>query len=200
MEELLIIAIVLIFVYLFYYKPEGSKNKNISNFCDKYGICTKVDSKIKNEFDEIKKKLLDFYNNLITAMERDYPNDLRTKRLKRGFKMNNVYQVFPNNSDGDTSFTINKGEEMGLCVRSGEDISKLENIEIIKFVFAHELSHIMCLSHNHTDEYWQGFKWLLKIAKDNNLMNVKNYNRYAENYCSLHVNYSPFYDDLVPLK
>ena len=126
MEELLVLAIIIIFLYLFYYNNERVKHKNISNFCDKYGICTKVDAKFKNEFEDIKKILLQFYNDLILAMEKKYPNDPRTKRLKRGFKINNVYQVFPNNNDGDTSYTINKGEEMGLCIRSGEDINKLE--------------------------------------------------------------------------
>lgn len=186
MFALAVIAVLLLIVY-FYVKNE--------TYCDREGSCFVVNYFEKNKFNLVKSKLLQFYNKLLVFLPSDDP---RTERLKARFNINRIYEVYPNNIQYDTSFTINKGEEMGVCVRSGEDFYKIEKLEVILFVFIHELAHIMSITEQHTNEFWTNFKYLLKVSYDNNLLpGPIDYSENPEAYCSLVVDYNPVLDNTI---
>jgi hypothetical protein len=198
-ENLILLAIIILIIY--YYCKKYSRNRFDNNkYCNKYGICVDIDNIIKSEFESMKKIILNYYNNLIISMEKDYPNDKRIRRLKRNFNINRVWETFPNNKDNDTSFTIDK-KNLNLCIRSGKNFYQIENINTVKFVLTHELAHMITISHQHTPEYWTNFRWLLSIAKNNNLMIVKDYSKYPESYCGMNtdITYNPYFDDSIPL-
>ena len=96
----------------------------------------------------------------------------------------------------DTAYTINKGERMHMCVRSAKDGS-LHDIEICKFIILHELAHIGNKKWGHGVDYWETFKWVLHEAYISGLFQPVDYSLYPIVWCSMKVNYNPYYDNKV---
>jgi hypothetical protein len=196
---LIIIVVILIIVaiyttsydYSHYYHYYSNTNK----YCNSYNICFSIDKEDKKEFIKVRSQLQQFYLNLLKAM----PSDNRKRRLIRRFNMNKMYEVYPLNKYNDTSYSINKGEEMGVCIRSGKDFYKIHNIDILKFVFLHELAHIISITEHHTEEFWSNFKYLLIIAYNNGLINIIDFSLNPIEYCSLQINYNPYFDNSIPV-
>jgi len=69
-----------------------------------------------------------------------------------------------NPPDGNlTSFTLNKGEEMSLCLRSKKD-GHFHDINLIMYVVLHELSHVACPEEQHTKLFKKIFVFFLMIG------------------------------------
>lgn len=125
---------------------------------------------------------------------------LFTKRLMHRYVDENIYENDPQKNN-DTSYTINKGDQLVLCLREKKSGKyKVHDIHILKFVLLHELTHIFSTSLHHNDyEFWPNFKFLLKFAKDKNIYISKNYKQNPVDYCGLNVKYNPLYDDKIKL-
>lgn len=189
-KSLIVISILLCFVFCTYHSSSSnSSNNNTNRFCDTKGDCYKVDD---TTFESVKYSLIIFVKDLINVMYRDDRRD----RLIKKFNPDVMYEVYPNNEEGDTSFSINKGEEIGMCIRSGNDFKHIHDINTIKFVFIHELAHVISLSEQHTEEFWKNFKYLLDVSYTNDLMELIDYNIKDNQveYCGMNITYSPFYD------
>lgn len=186
MIVLFVILVVIVYIYYYY-----NNNTNIITYCDKYGICKPINV---NEFNMIKNLLYMHYLQLIDILPQ---KDERTKRLKNKFNINSVFEVFPNNRENDTSYTINKGQEMGICIRAHNDIYSVHDFNIIKYVFTHELAHVLSKTEQHTPEFWSNFKWLLYYCYNNHLMTLIDYEKYNDQYCGIEVNYNVYLDDNV---
>ena len=159
-----------------------------------HGICVLINNDNKLEFELIKSQLFNFYLKLVDILP---VKDPRTLRMRKNFNINNMFEVYPNNTDGDTSYSINKGEEMGVCIRSGKNFYNIHNLNIIKFVFVHELAHVISLSQQHTEEFWRNFKFLLHNCYKHNLLKKIDYSIHPEEYCSMDVTYNPYYDEHI---
>lgn len=62
-----------------------------------------------------------------------------------------------------TSYSINKGQEIIMCLRNPET-GKLHDIDVLTYVILHEASHIACPEVGHTPLFVQIFSSFLKIA------------------------------------
>lgn len=189
MYIILVIVICIIFLYCI-----SKKNIDNTKYCDKHGICVLINNDNKLEFELIKSQLFNFYLKLVDILP---VKDPRTSRMRKNFNINNMFEVYPNNTDGDTSYSINKGEEMGVCIRSGKNFYNIHNLNIIKFVFVHELAHVISLSQQHTEEFWRNFKFLLHNCYTHNLLKKIDYSTHPEEYCGMDVTYSPYYDENI---
>ena len=116
------------------------------------------------------------------------------------FKIDNLFEVYPLNVNNDTSYTINKGEELGLCVRSGDDFYNTHELDIIIFVFTHELAHVITLTEQHTDEFWKNFKYLLSLGYKHNLLNLIDFNNNTTKYCGMEIDYNPYLDKTLDIE
>ena len=92
-----------------------------------------------------------------------------------------------------TSYSVNKGEQMVVCLRQKEDDSFVDNNTIL-FVILHELAHIMTRSIGHTEEFWTNFKFLLKEAEQFNLYKKEDYNSKSKRYCGMDITDNPLND------
>jgi hypothetical protein len=187
---LIIITIIIIIFFIICSKYNGYTGM----YCNKYDICIQIDDKNVVEFELIKSKLFDFYLKLADILPIDDP---RTIRLRKNFQIDNMFEVYPHNNEGDTSYSINKGEQVGVCVRSGKDFYNIHDINVIKFVFIHELAHVITVSQQHSEEFWRNFKYLLNNCYINNLLKKVNYSIYPEEYCGLSISYSPYFDENI---
>lgn len=69
---------------------------------------------------------------------------------------------------GLTSYTVNKGKKMVLCLRSNST-KELHDLNLIFYVVIHELAHILCPDYGHTRTFVDIFKHMLSLAMLNKL-------------------------------
>ena len=86
-----------------------------------------------------------------------------------------------------TSYTINKGEEMVLCLRS-KTTGNLHDVNLITYVVLHELSHIACPELNHTNLFKRIFKFFIEIVVKINIYKNINYAEEPMEYCGMTIN------------
>jgi hypothetical protein len=107
-----------------------------------------------------------------------------------------MYENCPKNMQGETSYTVNKGEKMYVCLRNKTNPNKLVDYDILMFVMLHEMSHIANYNGwGHNDRFWTVFKFILHEATLFGIYTPKNYDLYPEDYCGLLVTYQPLYDE-----
>ena len=127
------------------------------------------------------------------VLENSNPNDERVIRLKNKFPNTTLAE-----SDGNgtqTSFSINKGEKIVLCLRSKDGNNTLVDENLLLFVALHELSHIMTLSIGHTPEFWDNFKFVLKECQGHGIYKCIDFSNKPHSYCGITVNSSPLQCD-----
>jgi hypothetical protein len=86
---------------------------------------------------------------------------------------------------GYTSYSVNKGEKLILCIRQQDKSFVKKNV--IMYVAIHELSHIMTSEVGHTDMFWINFKFLLEEAMNIGLYFKDNYGKKPEEYCGIKI-------------
>jgi hypothetical protein len=88
-----------------------------------------------------------------------------------------------------TSYSVNKGEEIVLCLRC-KKTNKLHNINEILYVAIHEVAHVGCPEVGHTPLFTRINKLLLEYGLLSGVYNYKNYDLTPEEYCGIEINTS----------
>ena len=83
-----------------------------------------------------------------------------------------------------TSYTINKGEQLVLCMRSRDSADELYNDNVLFYVALHEISHIGTISDHHSPEFHKNFRYIFRKAAEWNYFTPVST---AFNYCGLDV-------------
>lgn len=95
----------------------------------------------------------------------------------------------------ETSYTINKGCEMYLCLRDKTNPARLVDINTLMFVLLHEQSHIANYNGwGHDNRFWEVFKFILHEAVLCDIYQSVDYERYPVVYCGLPIVYNPLND------
>jgi hypothetical protein len=149
----------------------------------------KLDNELNNNIKNEKSVIIKFLKNTFIR------NIL--KELNNTYIPNNIIENFPKQKNLFTSYNVDKGKSIYLCLRKYDDKENNEfhNFNDIMFVALHELSHNCTHSHGHNPDFWYIFRFLLENAKEINIYNPIDYNKNKFNYCSTDVTYNPLYDD-----
>ena len=118
-----------------------------------------------------------------------YPNNKDIKRMINNFNPDKISETGRNSKY--TSYSVNKGEKIVLCLRSKDSKEKLIDENTLSFVAIHELAHLMTKSIGHTPEFWKNFKFLLQNAVKINLYKNEDYSKNPKPYCGIKVTDSP---------
>lgn len=95
----------------------------------------------------------------------------------------------------DTSYTIDKGASMYVCLRDKQNPNQLVDPDIFMFVMLHEMSHIANYNGwGHEEDFWTVFKFILHEAVLSGIYKPVNYAISPVTYCGLKVDYSPLYN------
>lgn len=86
---------------------------------------------------------------------------------------------------GYTSYTVNKGEKLILCIRQKDQTFVDKNT--IVYIAVHELAHIMTTELGHTDSFWSNFKMLLNEAMEIGLYKKVDFNNKPQDYCGIKI-------------
>ena len=113
------------------------------------------------------------------------------KRLIKKYESNNITES--SSKSKYTSYSVNKGEKIVLCIRSRDDSAKLTDLNTITFVALHELSHVMTVSIGHTEEFWSNFRFLLNKAIDIDIYKKVDYSKHPKKYCGITITDSPIF-------
>lgn len=126
---------------------------------------------------------------VVETMSNTYSKDERVRRLKNGFNPNNISETAGNSSY--TSYSVNKGEKLVLCIRDKKNVNNFIDDNTLFFVALHELAHIMTKSIGHTEEFWENFRFVLKEATGMGEYRCVNYDTNPKKYCGIEITNTP---------
>jgi hypothetical protein len=92
-----------------------------------------------------------------------------------------------------TSYSVNKGEKVFMCLRQRNEKEDLVDENIITFVALHELSHIGTVDVGHTPLFWNNFGWLLQRAEEIKIYRYTDFAAHPVEYCGIHITDQPTY-------
>jgi hypothetical protein len=93
-----------------------------------------------------------------------------------------------------TSYSVNKGEKVFMCLRQRNVKEELVDENIITFVALHEMSHIGTSEIGHTPAFWNNFGWILARAEELQIYKFMDFAAHPVEYCGIHITDQPTYD------
>lgn len=208
--SIVIICILLIIIYHNY-------SSDIDAFINRGRICNNIDGRCYPVFMQFEStmsasEMLAYLNTFAITLMRhlrkkflwDGAGTYEDKHMVENLLANyNPDAIVENNpaSDVNTSYVEDKGRVFALCLRekvSGKNA--IHNKNILEFVTMHEMAHMASDTIGHEEaEFWINFKKIMIAAVETNMHIPIDYSKYNINYCSLVVNYSPYYDNNLPV-
>lgn len=133
--------------------------------------------------------------NFSTHLESSYPDKPQVKRLQQRFKAS-PERILESTPDAEhTSYSVNKGEKVHLCLRQRQGADEqLVSENIMIFVALHEMAHVVTDSVGHEPEFWNNFGWLLKEAEKTGTYQYTDFKAHPVRYCGTKITDAPRYD------
>ena len=94
-----------------------------------------------------------------------------------------------------TSFTLNKGEKIHVCLRQKNSSQDLVDVNVLTFVTLHEVGHIGTREIGHTPLFWNNFAWILKQAEELGIYEFQNFAEQPVPYCGISITDQPKYKE-----
>jgi hypothetical protein len=94
-----------------------------------------------------------------------------------------------------TSFTLNKGEKIHVCLRQKNSSQDLVDVNVLTFVTLHEIGHIGTREIGHTPLFWNNFAWILKQAEELGIYEFQNFAEQPVPYCGISITDQPKYKE-----
>jgi predicted metal-dependent hydrolase len=133
----------------------------------------------------LNKDMLDLIDYLI----KKHPNDPVVQRLKKNYDSDNISEGSP--YSGYTSYTVNKGQKLVLCIRQKNKSKQLiKDRNLLRYVVFHEAGHYASKTVGHNKEFWTNFKFIIKEAVEAGLYTKTNYKENPQPYCGITVSSS----------
>jgi hypothetical protein len=139
----------------------------------------------------VRLKIQKFY----TTVLQKYPHKAQTQNWSKNFKPDPSRFLEATPDAEHTSYSVNKGEKIHLCLRqrNGQDES-LVNENIMMFVSLHEMAHTITTSVGHGPDFWNNFGWLLKLAEQEGIYHHEDFQAHPVQYCGVKITDAPSYD------
>jgi len=186
MDELLIFFIIVLTVFLIIGKVKQSKEVDVkvSQIDGRKYIVRKLQGsqQAADRLAELNKNILEL-NESLNPEEREGVDDLKRKY--------NPDALSETGEDAEyTSYSVNKGEKISVCIRSKDNT--FGDMNTTMFVVIHELAHIMTHEIGHTKLFWDNMKFLLEKAVKIGLYRPVNYKETPVIYCGMEINTTPY--------
>ena len=190
--NVLILIILLLILLLFTSSSESFEILELSSTGKEYTVQEYDNTK---EAANILAKLDKNIHIFIRKLKQDYPNDDRIKRMEKNLSTS-IIEEAPH-VDNESTYTINKGELIKICIRKKIKNKPFHNLNMLMFVVIHELAHVISISIGHTDEFMVNFRFLLKNAAEYNInYEPVDFSKNNVNYCGVEVTHNPYYNHI----
>ncbi len=186
LEGLIIIVLTYVGIYFMYqyYINEGLMSMKSEVDDREYTVQIKKDAKEAADLiAKIREKLVVLVDHLTKVYG---SGDARIAMLQKNFRPDKLKEGV--DTPGYTSYSINKGEQIVLCLRTKD---KLVDINTMMFVVLHELAHLSTESIGHTDEFWNNFRWILEEAINIGIYVKQDFKTENVEYCGMTITSSP---------
>ena len=182
-----LIAIIILLGYIYFDSYYTDLVKETSEIDGKSYLVRNLPDKKEaaNLIAKTKEKLI----KLADYLENKFPEDPRTERIVVNFKPDRIMESTPDSKY--TSYSVNKGEKVVLCLRSRNSKEELVDENILMFVALHEMGHICTKSIGHTEEFWTNFKWLLQKSIEIKIYKKQDFRKEPKEYCGTTITDSP---------
>ena len=132
-------------------------------------------------------------NKFANYLFKKYPNNKKIQQLYNNLQTTK-YEEAPH-TEGESTYTINKGELIKICLRHKKENKPLHNLNTLMFVVIHEMAHVMSVSIGHNEEFMTNFRFLLREADGINInYEPIDYSKENMTYCGVHVSHNPYYN------
>jgi hypothetical protein len=98
--------------------------------------------------------------------------------------------------EDSAAYTVNKGEEMRLCVRKPDGEEGLEKLNTTMFVVLHELGHMMSITYGHNEEFKKNFSFIVHLGSALGVYKPENFSSSPVSFCGTEINTTPCNDGL----
>lgn len=119
---------------------------------------------------------------------KNIPTKETAERLQYRWKKCELNETGENESSA--AYTVNKGEEMRLCVRNTQT-NTLEELNTSMFVILHELGHLMSVTYGHNDEFKENFSLITHLASALGYYKPELFDNKPVDYCGTTINTTP---------
>lgn len=131
---------------------------------------------------------------LMDNLTQSYPSKPQVQRLVQNFRADPDRFLEATPDAEHTSYSVNKGEKIHLCLRQRDGTEQLVNENVMMFVALHEMAHCITKSVGHEPEFWNNFGWLLREAEARNLYTPTDFKAQPVTYCGVQITDAPRYD------
>ena len=138
----------------------------------------------------VRQKISQLYNQLSNK----FPNKPQIKQWVQNFQPDPQRFTESTPDAEHTSYSVNKGEKIHLCLRQRGVNESLVEENVMVFVALHEMAHVITPSLGHGPDFWNNFGWLLKQAESSGIYKYQDFKAHPVSYCGLNITDSPAYD------
>jgi len=132
---------------------------------------------------------------LYTTIKDKFPDKPQVKQWVQNFVPEPSRFVEATPDAEHTSYSVNKGEKIHLCLRQREGVNEtLVDENVMVFVGLHEMAHVITPTIGHGPDFWNNFGWLLKQAEAIGIYKYQDFKSHPVSYCGLSITDSPAYD------
>lgn len=185
-EGFIILSSIIIIIYLIYNTYFSENLEKMVSTVDnrEYLVQPKEDAhEAANLIAQIRAKISLLVEHLIKSNSHSDP---RIIMLKKNYNPNNFKEGVDNPEY--TSYSINKGEKIVLCLRNK---NKLVDINTMIFVVLHEVAHIATEDIGHTEDFWANFRWILEESMNIGIYIKQEFDKKPVEYCGMTITSSP---------
>lgn len=123
------------------------------------------------------------------------------QRLLARYNPDNLAENSPKDPSGDTSYTLDKGAVVAICLRERDPTvlgdpgaHDIHDMDTLTFVTLHEMGHIAIDDVDHPPRFWSAFRFLLEEAEEAGIYTSPNFAARPRYYCGVKIDYNPRYD------
>jgi hypothetical protein len=178
--EIFIITLILLMLFMYIYNAYFSEVEYFQSEIDnrKYLVRSLPDKETAaNMLAEINRDLMA----LIKHMKDKYPDNVDVNRMYDNYNPNAISEGSPDS--GYTSYSVNKGEKLVICIRNSDNSFVDKNV--VMYPALHELGHIMTSEIGHTKMFWDNFKFILKEAIEIGIYKKIDFQENPTPYCGI---------------
>ena len=192
MRLLFLIIIIFIIIIIFFKVTNPNMTFEKSDIDDRYYMVRNLDDKqtAANILSYNREKIIKLINYLNTnkTKYKEY-SDYIDRLVEKVIDVN----IVENNGEGkETSYSVNKGEELVLCLRSKINKDVLHDNNLLFYVILHELSHIASPVYedeynNHGPIFKKIFSFLTNTAIEIGMYEKIDFNSNQKEYCGIYI-------------
>ena len=120
--------------------------------------------------------------NIETDNLKDYASYIKNLDVNFNENRTSIHETDP--TSDLTSYSVNKGEELSVCLKS-KNSGQLHDINLLMYVVIHEMAHFACPEIGHGALFQKIFKKFIEVAIKLEIYNYDDYTSKPIEYCGM---------------